>query len=297
MLIFRCKNCNAEMSVSRIGDLKCPYCGSHKFFSDKELSEYKEFRMRMLEYLSASANEESSSVNLERLWNNAETAEFLDSEKNPICIQYIYKSVNHGITMYAAIRNVIFIYPKDKRNYADMAIKAFSKVTFPQADMKGLGRCFPVFAGKYELEDESIMLVYSKDENMYPVGMFGALPAKHVEWIISRMENIACVLAFNDMIHGGINIDAVFINPITHEAALYGNWHLMKPYIRGISVDLQDIRTMAQKLLGEEYGDAPQPLIRFIEGQPADSAYADFAKWDKVIENELGGRHFTKFKL
>jgi hypothetical protein len=49
-------------------------------------------------------------------------------------------------------------------------------------------------------------------------------------------------------------------------------------------------------MLGEGYKSAPEPLIRFIESRPASNAYDDFAAWDKVIETELGGRHFTKFE-
>lgn len=297
MISFKCKNCGGEMAVSRIGDLKCPYCGSNKFFNDRELEEYKAFRLRMLEYLSAAADDEKAADYLERLWNEVETEVFTDKDGMDITIQYIYKSVEEGIWMYAARKNVVYIYPKDKKWQADDAIQFFSKVTFPKADMKGLDRCFPVLAGKFELEDGRIMIVYSKDENVYPVAMFGVLTAKHVEWIISRLENIACVLAFNDMAHNGITTESVFINPKTHEAALYGNWHKTKEHLQGSVRDLKDIRATAETLLGRDYGDAPKPLIAFLQRYPAGNAYDDFAGWDEVIEKELGGRHFTKFTM
>lgn len=285
------------MAVSRIGDLACPYCGSKNFFSDRELEEYKTFRLRMLEYLSAVGDEEKLAENTDRLWKDTETIVFTDKDGMDITIQYIYKSVENGVCMYSARKNVIYIYPADKKKQADEAVSSFSKLTFPQADMKGLDRCFPVMAGRFELKDGSIMIVYSKSENVYPVALFGSLTAKHVEWIISRLENIACVLKYNDMIHGGITPDSVFINPKTHEAALFGGWHGSRKLIGVSDEDLKDIRLTATKLLGPEYGDAPQPLINFLKKAPANNAYDDFAMWDRVIEEELGGRHFTKFKM
>ena len=295
MVNFKCANCAGEMAVSRIGDLKCPYCGSRQFFNDHELQEYKMFRKRILEYLSAAADDESAEGYLECLWSDYETEVLTDKNGTDITIQYIYKSIEEGISMYAARRNVIYIFPKDKSQMADMAVRQLSEVTFPQADMKGLRRSFPDFAGKYELADERVMLVYSKDENLHPVAMFGTLPAKHVEWIISRLENIACVLAFCDKCHGGITREAVYINTKTHEAALYGNWHKAGEQINGAKQDIKDIRMVATALLGEKYGDAPHPLIEFLESKPRENAYEDFEMWDKVIEEELGGRHFTKF--
>lgn len=297
MISFKCKNCGGEMAVSRIGDLACPYCASRNFFSDRQLQEYRTFRSRMLEYLRAIAEGGESCENVDRLWKDVETAVFTAKDGTDITVQYIYKSVEDGIWMYSARKNVIYIYPEDKKWMAEDAVNAFQKVTFPQADMRGLDRCFPFLAGRFELKDGSMMIVYTKDENVYPMAMFGSLSAKHVEWIISRLENIACVLAFNDMAHNGITPDAVFINPLTHEAALFGGWYKSKDSVSVSMKDLQDIRLAATKMLGADYGDAPEALIKFLKKKPADNAYDDFAMWDNVIEKELGGRHFTKFNM
>jgi len=285
------------MAVSRIGDLACPYCKSRNFFTDKELHEYKNFRIRVLEYLSAMSETTKSDEKLAKLWRETNTVVFTDKDGTDITVKYIYKSVEDEIWMYSSHKNVIYIYPSNHKKRADSSINIISELTFPQADMKGLYRCFPVLTGRYELEDGRIMVVYSKDENLYPVAMFGNLVASHVEWIISRLENIACVLEFNDMTHGGITQESVFINPITHEVVLFGGWHKATKYIIPPSRDLNDIRRVAEKLLGKGFGDAPKPLVKFIKSKPAKNAYIDFERWDEVIEKELGGRHFTKFKI
>lgn len=297
MLSFQCNNCGGEMSVSRIGELDCPYCGTRNFFSDSQLEQYKEFRLRMLEYLRGLAENEQTKASEDKLWMNSESITFVTNDGTDITVEYVYKCIKDGIHIYAARKNVIMIYPQDKVSYAQNAIAAFSRIEYPQADMRGLNRSFPSLVGRFELNNGSYMVVLSKAESMYPVEMFGDLTAKHVEWIVSRLENIACVMEYNEMTHGGISPENVFINPKTHEAALLGGWHNARRKMRNENKDLLDIRSTAKKLLGRDYGDAPKPLIKFIDGSPAQDAYEDFAKWDSVIENELGGRHFTEFKL
>lgn len=297
MLKFQCEACGGDMSVDRIGELVCPYCGVKNFFSDRQLQEYKEFRLRMLEYLSAVAEDRKTPEGKALIWNQAESASFQDKDGTDITIQYLYHGKEKGVDMYCANSNVIYIYPKGMEEQADRAIQVFSKLTFPQADMKGLGRCFPRLAGDYKLKDGARMLVYSKEEDFYPLALFEDMIPEHVEWIISRLENIACVLLYNNMSHGAISTKSVFINPRTHEAALFGGWEQAGIGAVTSEQDLKAIRRVAGELLGEGYKKAPKPLIRFIEGNPKATAYDDFAVWDRVIETELGGRHFTKFEM
>ena len=297
MLSFTCTNCSAEMSISRIGMLACPYCNAKKFFTDSELNQYRIFRKRMLEFISASAQSEEGVMHAERLWADAENTQFTDMNGDDIRIEYIYRCVEDGITVYTARRNILYHISEEKRDCAELMLRNIARLTYPQADMKGLAQCFPKFAGRFVLQDGSLLLVFEKRENFYPAAMFGELSAKHVEWIISRMENIACVLTYSELEHGGINPDAVFINPWTHEAALFGSWHRVRTTQTAETPDLKGIRDTAKSLLGEGIQTAPAPLLEFIEGKPGKDAYEDFAIWDEVIEKKLGGRHFTKFEL
>lgn len=296
MLGFVCEACGGDMKVHHTGELNCPYCGAKNFFTDKQLADYKEFRLRMLEYLSAVAEDRKTPEGKAFVWNQAESIVLQDAEGTDITIQYIYHAKENGVDMYCANSNVIYVYSQGKTREADKAIKNFTGLTFPQADMRGLGRCFPKLAGDYKLKDGRRMLVYNKEEDFYPLALFGDLIPEHVEWIISRLENIACVLLYNEMRHGSISKNNVFINPRTHEAALYGGWEGAHTGVASSEADLRAVRLVAGEMLGEGYKNAPKPLIRFIESSPAPTAYEDFAAWDTVIETQLGGRHFTKFE-
>lgn len=296
MITFKCKNCGGEMYVSRSGDLSCPYCGTKGAFSDAQLSEYKAFRLRMLEYLRAVADSKASDRDTDTIWESADHVFFDTVDGDEISISYIYQSEEAGVKMYCARNNVIYYYPKNKSEKYDKAKDSFGKITFPAADMKHLDRCFPKYVGTYELVDGAKLLVLSKEEDLYPVGMFGKLIPEHVEWIISRLENIACVLEYNDMSHRGISVESVFINPKTHEAALLGGWQ-DAINLKSSKRDLGDIRKAATKLLGDDFSKAPGPLKKFLNEIPGDDAFSDFEKWDHIIEKEFGGRHFTKFKM
>jgi len=296
MISFKCHDCGGEMSVSHMGELVCPYCGAVHNFSDKELKEYKVFRQRMLEYLAAVAKDNAKASDYEYLWNGADSVTLKAEDESEIRVSYIYESDFEEVKMYVAKDSVIYIFPKHKTDLFDKSISNVAKITYPQADMKSLSKCVPQTKGKYRLADGSILLAVSKDEGLYPLPLFGNIKWEDAAWIVSRLENIACLMEYNDVVHGGINPETIFINPKTHEAALLGGWWKMsKMSAYNRSSDLKDIRSTAKKLIGNEFNDIPDMFKEFISMVPINDAFKDFERWDEVIEKGLGGRHFHKF--
>lgn len=296
MISFKCSKCGGEMTISHVGELMCPYCGTKNNFSDKELEGYKVFRHRMLEYLAAVAEDRAKATDYDYLWTNCETATFTTADGTDLSIRYIYTSTYDGVKMYVGKETVVFEYSSLQEELLDKSIENIRKVTFPSADMKDLNRCIPRGKGSYRLKDNRILWAVSKEEGLFPLPLFGNLEWADTAWIVSRLENIACLLEYNEMTHGGIDPETVFINPKTHEAALLGGWH--KAGSTGFfdgRKDLKDIRTTARKLLGDGFGGAPEMFKEFLSKSPAADAYEDFKCWDEVIEKGLGGRHFHKF--
>ena len=296
MISFKCKNCGGEMTISRTGDVVCPYCGARHNFSDKELAGYKEFRHRMLEYLTAMAQDKAKATDYDYLWTNSDTKVFTSADGDDITVRYIYESTFDGVEMYVAKESVVFVYPALHTDLLNKASDILKRITFPGADMKDLNRCVPTGKGSYRLKDGGVLWAVAKDEGLFPLPLFGNLDYQDVAWIVSRLENIACLLEYNEMTHGGIDPETVFINPKTHEAALLGGWHRAgKSGFFDGTKDLKDIRVTAKKLLGEGYGSIPPMFKDFITKAPKADAYEDFKYWDEVIEKGLGGRHFHKF--
>lgn len=290
MITYKCKNCGGEVTIDGGGNLVCPYCDSKANFSDAELREYREFRTAMLHYLVAVAENKEQSTDAEYIWKMAECVQFTDADGTTINVNYIYRCEQDGVSVFAAKTGVIYVFPAGKKHLARKMLDNVAALKYPAADLKNLKALVPMLRGVYDLKDGGEMLVFGKGENVFPLALFGNLPYEHVAWIVSRMENIACLFNYNDVTHNGIETDSLFINPKTHEAVLMGAWWRMTPV--NTTADLKALRETAKKLLGRDYESIPKMFKDFLDGKPAADAFSDFEKWDEVIEKGLGGRHF-----
>ncbi len=296
MINFKCRSCGAEMSVSRTGDLCCSYCGSKSVFTDSELREYKEFRYRMLSYLST-ISDHADPAETDRIWRNAETEALTLSDGRPLRIAYLFKGMQDGVTVYTARRNVLFVFPKEENAGSERFSAMTGMLSYPSADIKKLSQFFPVIVGRFELDDGRVLLSVSKEEELYPLSAFGSLPPEHTAWVVSRLENICCVLAYSGLSHRGIDPESVFINARTHQAYLLGGWWHASVRDGGDRQDLLELRAVARRTVGIQYEEAPAEFRRFITDPPAENAFDDFSLWDQVIETGFHGRVYRKLDL
>ena len=301
MISYKCKECGAEMVVHSNGDIVCPYCGAKENFSDAELREYKRLRWNVLEYLRSCADSDPDPAKTDRVWDNASRLTLKSAAGEDVVIEYLYEAEQDGIKMYCARNSVIYIFPKIMGDLTRKIVEGLSLLDYPQADVRNLSKCFPQYNTTIALESGETFVALFKPADFYPLSMFGALEKEHVAWIISRLENICCVLQYSDITHGDIKPDSICINPRTHEAMLFGQWWNVK---KGISSsllspnkDLTDVRATARKILGFERGELPKDFEKFLNEKPREDAYTDFANWDKVIETAFGGRRFTKMEF
>ena len=296
MITFKCPSCGGEMSVSVSGDLQCSYCRRKTVFTDKDLREYKDYRYRMLSYLSTISNR-ADSAETEKIWQNAEVQTFRIDDGRPLTIRYLFVGELDGIVIYTARKNVIFVFPPDMSTRADSFIKVVNSLSYPSADIKGLAKYFPAVSGRFLLDDGRTILSVSKDEEFFPLAAFGSLPAVHAAWIVSRLENLCCVLAYSGIYHAGISLESVFINARTHEACLLGGWWNSSLCSGGSQKDLVDLRALAKRLTGSDFESSPEEFRKFIDSPPAEDAFDDFVRWDEVIKTGFGGRKFVRLDL
>ena len=198
-------------------------------------------------------------------------------------------------------KNVVLVFDEKNSAKAEEVLQGIRKVTFPAADVKGLSDCFPKFVGKYNLSDKGVMLAFERSKNLFPLSMFGSLEPEHVAWVISRLENICCVLNYSEIIHGNITEDNIWINPFIHHAVLQGGWYSVKESANAgfadKDKDLKDLRKTAERVLGIHNEEAPKEMTEFLKSVPKKDAYEDFEAWDKVIEEGFGGRRFAKMDV
>ena len=303
MLSFKCKNCGGEISVDSDGSLYCEYCGSKVTAQDKDLIEYRTFRVQMLNYLRG-AHEEMMEDDCQEdsLWDHAETACYETKDGDKVTVRYLYSYDDGVATTYLTRHHALFVFPKNKRKEAERMLRGIHALSFPPTDVMGLEYCFPKLRGTYELKDDEIMLTFSRSENLFPLSLFGSFTPEQVAWIISRLENICCVLNYSGLIHGGISKNSIWINPFTHHGVLMGHWWSAKRveqvgFGANRDQDLRDVRKTADCVMGIHREEAPQELTEFLWSRPGIDAYADFEAWDRVIEIGFCGRRFAKMTV
>lgn len=289
MIQYKCHTCGGEMVISGSGGFECPYCGSKTFMTDADFRGNEVFRKKLLEYYKAEADNKEFDYDSDKLWECRGEDVFTMKNGQNLSVKYMFRLDYGGCVCYLARENAVYIFgnEKVKKDFMD----GLQKLAFPEADTK-LHRCFPKIKMEISLSDGKEVVVFMRRPNFFPVSLFAPLASEHLAWVISRMENICCELEYSNISHGGINADSLWINPVTHEGALFGDWRNVSS-LKGVS-DLSDIRKTALGLA--ENAEKPKELYEFLNSKPAGDAYEDFSDWDRVINKGFGGHKFVSMK-
>ncbi len=287
MVQYKCRNCGGEVKISSSGGMKCPYCGSKSFMSDKDFKGNEEFRRKFLEFLKAEAGNKEFDYDEDRLWEHRGSDSFVMENGQDLTIKYMCKYDYKGCVGYLAKESAVYVFDNAEEKCKYM--EGLSKLVFPEADVK-LHRCFPKAKMEITLKDGKEAVAFIRRPNFFPAEFFAPMESEHVAWIISRMENICCALNYSGIEHRGIDATSIWINPITHEGALFGDWRQVRKMTG--REDLVCLRKTAIALAMNAHN--PIELYRFINSAPKGDAFADFTEWDKVIEEGFGGHKFIK---
>ncbi len=307
---LNCANCGAPVipDISAM-TARCRYCGTSYVLNHEDTDYFQTFFRKMGHLFSGSADEADRKKRADALWKNADTKIFECTDGSCVEIRYLYQYRSGDVEVYVARRNLVFRFTKNWADKSDCFRRNVSRLDYPSADTRRLSDFFPRIIGGYALTDGTGILVIAKHENEYPLCLFGKLSGRHTAWIISRLENLCCVLEYNHLVHPLIGTDTVYINPYTHQASLYvGFWDVAvhnSLSSEGKSLlqtrqNLTALRNTAANLLGyARAGDVraddnvPQALAEFINRPPEGNAYDDFALWDEMLIKAYGERRFV----
>ena len=278
-----CDNCGAQYRISSRGEMNCRFCGSKVYLNDKDFKNYLKTRDEML--IKDKFNNDSIMTDGDVIgfYRDYSFKYSFDVDGNILVydVSAIYNESNKDI--YVGASNIIFAFndEKDYNNYLNNR-----KITFPSADIKKLEKYLPKVVFNGQTKDGKYIVVLDKDENVYPLEIFNVgLNPRTTAWVISRLENLGCLLEFNN-----IGMDDIFINPKTHELYLYGNWENVTGSTENY---LKSIRSIAKSIPVNAV--APKMYDEFLDSEPENNAYDDFKKWDEVIVKGFGGHNFNKF--
>ena len=305
---LHCKNCGGAMlpnSTAMVAE--CLYCGTTYLLEQEDTAYYREFFGQMSSRLSDTECPKPKS----RV--KTKTQVFSCADGSSMRVEYLYRYSHREADVYVAAGAVVYHFRKQGMEQAEHYERVSSSLDFPSEDVRNLEQFFPKIVSRRRLKDGTYVMVIRKGEDEYPLRLFGALDGRHVAWIISRLENICCVLEYNGLVHPEISVDSVYINPHTHQAFLYGDWWsagrlYSMPEGRKEPLSSEDsliaLRDTAAALLG--FADRtnvwagayiPEALAAFVSGEPCEDAYEDFALWDETLIKAYGERKFVKLEV
>ena len=289
LLNVRCDNCGAEYRISSRGEMVCRFCGSNVYLSDKDFKAYKNTRDNMLMSDRFTNDEAADTGDVLRLWNNGSTANFKTIKGVNISFDCYYSVILDDKEVYIGADKIAVIF-SNTFSLTNFTVN-LSQIEYPSADIKDLSRFLPNIIFKSALEDGRSIIIISKTDNIYPLFLFENLKATTVAWIISRLENLGCLLEFNNMDFRSLRAEDIYINPKTHELFILDGWDGVEKTSRRNY--LKDIRLIAKDIM--DTSTAPELCMKFLDGDPEETAYDDFSAWDEVIMKGFNGHNFHQF--
>ena len=289
LLNIRCDNCGAEYRISSRGEMVCRFCGSMVYLSDKDFKAYKNTRDEMLHNDRFINDETADEGDILHMWNNSSRVNFTTDRGVNITMDSFYSVILDDKEVYIGSNKILIVFASISE--VTRFNNSLSQIMYPSADIKDLSRFLPNVTFKATLEDGRGIIVVSKSENIYPLFLFENLKATTVAWMISRFENLGCLLEFNDMDFDAISIEDIYINPKTHELFILDGWENVSRTPRRNY--LKDIRLIAKDVM--DVSTANDMCMQFLNGEPAATAYDDFGNWDDVIMKGFGGHNFHQF--
>lgn len=321
MAVLKCKMCGGTMNYDKGKNLAvCPYCGTTSTVYEQDRELFEQFQTMFAALLEK--GEEGAKAE-EGFWIEAERRELTREDGETIVIDCLWQMKSDCAVVYVAKNHVIYTFEKEYEAYADRYINMGSEITYPSREMeKELKNYIPEAAVSCRLADGGVLVAVKKQQGVYPLKLLGLLLDRHVAWIISRLENLCCLLSYNGMVLNGLTVDNLFVSPASHQIYLYGGWWFAgyeNDRMNGISADvrkciyrkyldkkrchhstdLESLRFVAIKLLGcetredvKEIPNLPAAFCDFLLEPAEESAAADFAYWDRTLEKSYGERKF-----
>lgn len=182
-------------------------------------------------------------------------------------------------------------YKEDALRFKDNA----SKLRFPNTRMKELMHYYiPEVKGLYTLDDGSVMVAVNKLKWIYPLDRFGKIDVRYVCFIISRLENLACIYEFNNTVPTIEGTENILVDPKHHQVMIYEGFERSTKDVEGF---LKMIREIGKDITDTSKEPLRKSLNTFFESAPKSSALSDFEWWDECLDKAFEKREFIEWSV
>ncbi len=290
MIELKCPHCGGSISVdNEKREGICDYCGSKVLM---ELAQGEKEQLNIIREVPEVKKRQQAPMY---------TAYKESDDGHPIEIRYLYERVTDEYVMYVTKENVLFCFNEEHREDARLFTEGIKRVRFPNEEMrKKMHYYFPDECDTYFLTDHQVMVAIKRVRDVYPLELSFALDEKHMAWIVSRLENMSCVLEYSGISFSKVLLSDLFFDPEHHQVFLYGGWQrvITKAIPTEVSMAIRDI---AMNVCGYTKNTLPKdfilPLREFMCSQPQQNAAADFGYWDSCLDRAFGKRRFAKMEV
>lgn len=265
-------------------------------------------------------------------WNKGFFKEFISLDSKKVLFSYTNEFQFELGYYLISPDSIAWVISSDFEDLAINAIKKIESIKYANDKMKlEMQKFIPTIKSFIKLKNKETVIVMQRDSQSVllkdALNYYGKIEAKHVAWILSNCYHLACFLEYNKIMHGGVTVDNIFINPENHTAQLLGGWwftHQQNDKLKALSeqtlsiapfnvinsktalssLDLECIRLVGRQLLGDKSGinlvknkDIPSSLTQWLRGASTENAFKEYDIWYKVLKNSFGVRRFIKMEL
>jgi hypothetical protein len=224
-----------------------------------------------------------------------------------------------------------------RKEHADLVAagkSVMARLTFRGEDMRQIfeGR-LPRVLAEFETADRFVVVLKKTADQILLRDLLahcgGRLDPRHVAWIVSELESLACYLGlpFIGIANPGLGPDSILVSPQHHAVSIVGGWpygvalgeklkaapgrvvdHAPKSLLSADHASerltLEALRLMACECLGhsnpvtlQRDAGVPEPLARWLLHPSAETAVKDYESWSKARDASFGPRKFVELAV
>jgi len=259
------------------------------------------------------------------IWDDGERLEVRDRDGRRFRLKYRMNDKHDLGSVFIGDRTIGYLFEGDAKEWARdgrRAIKALSWANdgMRQALSLQLPACLRLVEG-----ERFCLLVLGKSADFVPLARLrdalgGAVPTRHVAWIVSSLLNIGCYLEWAGLCHLAISEENCLVAPEGHSVALSGGWwfsqragsELTTLPARTVAlappdalarrtaearIDAALIRQLGLDLLADRSASAPQAMLDYLSLPGSGSAVQDYEEWQKTLWASFGVRRYSDLAL
>lgn len=203
-----------------------------------------------------------------------------------ISISYIYSYHDEFSRMYLGEDIVWYMFDTSYAKRAKAMEEGMKKVKKKTSLEEEALESLPKLLKRYELREGGAILAIQRPKGYVPLAMLEAFTYQDIVRIVSRLEDLVCVLEMTGHVHGLMTAESLFVEPGTGNCSLLGGWwnaHVKKSYEKlHANDDLLSIRELAILMLGKNRSRISKDFERFLNLAPAETAREDRKNWKLV---------------